>query len=84
MAFDFVFGNAQSVREVCAGTYKTEAALQAVVIAAIAAVVATGEIFTATASASGYSQQDIQNVLRILVDQGYTASFSGTTITISW
>jgi hypothetical protein len=84
MAFDFVFGNAQSVREVCAGTYKTETALQAVVIAAIAAVVATGELFTCTASCSGYSQQDIQNVVRILVDQGYMTSYSGTTLTISW
>ena len=80
----FVFGNAQSVREVCAGTYKTETALQAVVIAAIAAVVATGELFTCTASASGYSQQDIQNVVRDLISQNFTASYSGTTITISW
>lgn len=80
----FVFNNAYSVREVCAGTYKTEAALQAVVVAAIAAVIATGEIFTANAAASGYSQQDIQNVIRDLVSQNYTVSFSGTTITISW
>lgn len=80
----FVFGNAQSVREVCAGTYKTETALQAVVIAAIAAVVATGEVFTANAAASGYSQQDIQNVVRDLVSQNFTVSYSGTTITISW
>lgn len=84
MAFDFVFGNAQSVREVCAGTYKTEAALQAVVVAAIAAVIATGELFTCTAACSGYSQQDIQNVIRVLSDQGFTTSFSGTTLTISW
>jgi len=80
----FVFGNAQSVREVSAGTYKTEAALQAVVIAAIAAVVATGELFTCTASASGYSQQDVNNVMRDLISQGFTATYSGTTITLAW
>ena len=80
----FVFGNAQSVREVCAGTYKTEAALQAVVIAAIAAVVATGELFTCTASASGYSNNDVSNVMRDLVSQNFTVTYSGTTLTISW
>lgn len=80
----FVFNNAQSVREVSAGTYKTETALQAVVIAAIAAVVATGELFTCTAAASGYSNQDVNNVIRDLISQGYTISYSGTTITISW
>jgi hypothetical protein len=80
----FVFNNAQSVREVCAGSYKTEAALQAVVVAAIAAVIATGELFTCTAAASGYSQRDIQNILRDLISLGFTATFSGTTITIAW
>lgn len=80
----FIFNNAQSIREMSAGTYKTEAALQAVVIAAIAAVIATGEVFSATASASGYSQQDITNVMRRLISCGYTASYSGTTITIAW
>jgi len=84
MATDFVFGNAQSMREVSAGTYKTETALQAVVIAAMAAAVATGELFTCTASCSGYSQQDIQNVIRVLGDQSFTTSYSGTTLTISW
>ena len=84
MALDFVFTNAQSLREVCAGTYKTETALQAVVIAAMAAVVATGELFTCTAACSGYSQQDVENVMRVLTDQNFTCSYSGTTLTISW
>jgi len=84
MAQDFVFGNAQSMREVAAGTYKTETALQAVVVATMAAAVATGELFTCTASCSGYSQQDIQNVMRILCDQGFICSYSGTTLTITW
>lgn len=84
MALDFVFSNAQSLREVSAGTYKTETALQAVVIAAMAAVVATGELFTCTAACSGYSAQDIENVMRLLTDQNFTCSFSGTTLTLSW
>lgn len=84
MALDLVFTNAQSLREVCAGTYKTETALQGVVVAAMAAVVATGELFTCTAACSGYSNQDINNVMRILTDQNFTCSYSGTTLTISW
>lgn len=80
----FVFGNAQSVREGCAGTYKTEIALQAVVVAALATAIAAAETFSTTASASEYSPQDIQNVIRDLVSQNFTVSYSGTTITISW
>lgn len=84
MALDFVFMNSQSLREVCAGTYKTEAALQAAVVAAMAAVVATGELFTCTVSVSGYSAQDIQNVMRVLTDQNFIVSLATTTLTINW
>lgn len=84
MATGCVFDNAQSLREVCAGTYKTEAALQAAVIAAMAAVIATGEIFTCTVSVAGASGQDVNNVTRWLADQNYTTSQSGSTLTISW
>lgn len=80
----FVFNNAQSVREACAGTYKTEVALQAVVVAALATAIAAAETFTCTAACSGYSQQDIFNVMRDLISQNYTLSYSGTTLTISW
>lgn len=79
-----IFNNAQSVREASAGTYKTEAALQAVVIAAIAAVIATGELFTCTASVSGYSAQDVQNVRRDLVSCGFGVTQSTSTLTITW
>ncbi len=80
----FVFDNAQSFREVCAGTYKTETALQQVVYVALAAACATGELFTATAACSGYSQQDVQNVMRELRRAFYGVSYSGTTLTITW
>ena len=80
----FIFDNANLLRGAAAGTYKTETALAAVVIAAMAAVIATGELFTCTASCSGYSQQDIQNVMRQLRRADYIVSYSGTTLTITW
>ena len=84
MAFDFVFGNAQSVREVCAGTYKTEAAFQALVVAAMAVAIAAAETFSCSVSTSGVSSQDVQNIVRVLSDQNFTTSQSGSTLTISW
>ena len=81
---DWVFGNAQSTREVSAGTYKTEAALQASIIAAIAAVVATGELFTCTQRLSGQTAQDVQNCMRLLADMNFGTSISGSTLTITW
>ncbi len=81
---NIIFDNAQSVREVCAGTYKTEAALMAAIIAAIAAVVATGELFTCTVSVSGKTQQDIQNCVQHLREGFYTTSQAGSTLTVSW
>lgn len=84
MAFDFVFNNAQSTREVCSGTYKTEAALQATVVAAIAVAIAAQESFSCTVSVSGQSAQDVQNVMRVLNDMNYTVTLSGSTLTIAW
>jgi len=80
------FDNAQSVREGCNASYKTEYALRAVIVAALAAAVATAnnDIFTTTASVSGYSGQDIQNNVALLRNGGFTTSQSGTTLTISW
>lgn len=79
-----VFGNAQSCREISAGTYKTEAALQAAVVAALATAIAAAETFTTTVSVSGYSAQDVQNVTRDLVGSGFTVSQSSSTMTIAW
>lgn len=81
---NLIFDNAQSVREVCAGTYKTEAALQAAIISAIAAVIATGEIFTASVSISSYGNQDINSVMRMLNEGFFTASVVGSNLVISW
>ena len=80
----FVFDSASSLHEVSAGRYKTETALEAVVIAAMAVAVATGELFTCSCSASGYSEQDVNNVMRELSRANYLAHLSGTTLTITW
>ena len=78
------FGNAQSVRELSAGTYKTEAAFKALVIAAIAVAIAAAETFTCTVSSSGVANQDVQNVMRELIGSGYTVSLAVSTLTVSW
>lgn len=78
------FDNAQSLREMSAGTYKTEAAFQALIIAAMAAAVATGELFTCSVSTTGVPAQDVNNVMRVLNDDNYIVSQNGSTLTISW
>lgn len=80
------FLSAQDMREGCNAAYKTEYALMAAVIAQLATIVATttNDTFTTTVSVSGYSQQDIQNVLQGLRSGGFTTSQSGTTLTIAW
>jgi hypothetical protein len=80
------FDNAQSVREGCTSSYKTEYALRAVIVAALAAAVATSnnDVFTTTASVSGYPAIDIQNNVSALRADGFTVTQSGTTLTISW
>jgi hypothetical protein len=80
------FTDAQSVREACATSYKTEYALRAAIVAALAAQVATtnNDLFTTTVSVSGYSSQDLQNNIALLRMGGFTATLSGTTLTIAW
>jgi hypothetical protein len=41
-------------------------------------------LFTCTYSVSGKSAIDIQNSMNMLKQLGYTATLSGTTLTISW
>lgn len=84
MSMSYVFSNAQSLREASAGTYKTETAFQALIIAAMAVAVAAAETFVCTVSTTGVSAQDVQNVVRVLADNNFTTSQSGSTLTISW
>jgi hypothetical protein len=78
------FTNAQSVREASAGTYKTEFAFRALIIAATAVAVAAAETFTCSVSTTGVSAQDVQNNVRFMITNGFTVSLSGSTLTISW
>lgn len=80
----FIFNNAGSVREACTAGYKTEFALQAAVVAAIAVAVAGNTTFFCNVSVTGYGQQDIQNVTRALVANGFGVSLNGSTLTINW
>lgn len=79
-----VFDNAQSVREVCAGTYKSEAAFQALIVAAIAVAIAAAETFTCSVSTTGVSAQDVQNTVRNLIGNGFQVSQASSTLTVSW
>lgn len=80
----FACNNAGSVREASTAGYKTEFALQALVIAAIYAAIALNQTFSCTQSCTGYSQQDIGNVMRALVADGFTVSYANAVLTISW
>ena len=63
----------------------TETALHAAIATAINAAIASG-LFTTTVSASSYVTIPvaIQSQMVLLEGLGYTVSYSGTTITISW
>ena len=70
-----------------AGSYVsgTETALHAAIASAINTAIASG-LFTTTVSAASYVTipHAIQNQVNVLSGLGYTASYSGTTITVSW
>ena len=79
----FIFGNPQSLNEASASQVKTESALQAVVVAAMAVAVAASA-FTCTVAVNTYSTQDVNNVMRLLAGMGYIFSISGNNLTIVW
>ena len=61
----------------------TEAALHAAIATAVNAAIASG-LFTTTVAASAYTASMVQNQMVLCEGLGYTVSYSGTTITISW
>ncbi len=61
----------------------SELALVQAVSVALNTAIAAG-LFSASASASGYGQLLINDVLLMLTNMGYTVSYSGTTITFMW
>lgn len=81
--FDLAVGNSQSAHEMSAGTYKTEAALQASCIAAIYASIAANS-YSATIAIGAGNAQDVQNVMRLFGDANYIINVVGTNIVITW
>lgn len=77
------FDNAQTVREGAASTYKTEFAMAATAIAALAAAVAANA-YSTTMSVSGGSAQDVEHIMTWLTRLNFTVSISGSTLAISW
>lgn len=57
--------------------------LQSAVAYAINAACATGA-FTCTVVAAAYAQVNREAMIQRLVNMGFTASISGTTITVTW
>jgi hypothetical protein len=61
----------------------TQTTLIALVAADIAVATSAGN-FSCTVSVSGQASNDVQYVIELLRNEGYTATLSGTTLTISW
>lgn len=77
---------AQGAREFStlnAATASSDQAVQAAIVTAINTAVASG-LYTCTASMSGKAQADIQYWMGLLSGLGYTVSYSGTTLTLTW
>jgi hypothetical protein len=80
---NYVFGNSQSLSEASSSQVKTETALQALVIAAMAVAVAAS-LFTCSVAVNTYSTQDVNNVMRLLAGMKFTCSVSGNNLTVIW
>jgi hypothetical protein len=60
-----------------------EVALHAAIATAVNAQIALNA-YTCTVACSAYSAQSIENQMNLCSGLGYTASYSGTTLTLSW
>lgn len=79
----FVFNDSNALAKVTVGPVKTETALQAAVIAAMAAAVVL-YASTCTVAVNSYSTQDVNNVMRLLADLNYICTNSGNNLVIVW
>lgn len=70
-----IYANGQSTNSI--------QALRIVAAAAINGSIAGGS-FTTTFSANGYGNNISQQIMLELTQIGYTVSYSGTTVTVSW
>lgn len=79
----FVFNDSNALSQASDGLVRTETALQAAVIAAMAAAVV---LYASTCSldVSSYSTQDVNNVMRLLSELNYICTNSGNNLVIVW
>lgn len=75
--------SARAAHDLATTGTSTQSALVILVMKAILTACGT-PAFTCTASVSGASTTDLQYILEVLHTSGYTASVSGTTLTINW
>lgn len=78
-----LFPQAVGARELAGQIGAGNVALQVTIDNAINAAVGLG-LFTTTASVAGATSLNLQDVLSKLKQLGFTATVSGTTITVSW
>jgi hypothetical protein len=60
-----------------------EVALHAAIASAVNTAISSS-LYTTTVACSAYSAQSIENQMSLCSGLGYTASYSGTTLTLSW
>jgi|HubBroStandDraft_2_1064218.scaffolds.fasta_scaffold07370_7 hypothetical protein len=60
-----------------------ETALHAAIATQINSAITSG-LFTCTVACSAYSAQSVENQMNLCSGLGYTVSYSGTTLTLSW
>lgn len=83
MASDGYFDNSDTVRAGSSSSYKSEYALWATVVAAMAVSVAAST-YTCTVDTSAQSEQDVSRITSTLSRLNFDWSLSGSTLTISW
>jgi hypothetical protein len=66
-----------------AASYKTEAALQAAIIAAMATAIANNA-FTCSVAVNTNSTQDVNRVMNMLSDSNFGATVTGNNLVITW
>lgn len=79
----YFYPQAQFARSMASSPAGGDVPLQIAIQAVIETAIAAG-LFTTTISLSAYTPLQIQAQMEILRGLGYTVSYSGSTLTISW
>lgn len=78
-----IFSQSQKLREITNSPATSDVAFQLTCDNAMNAAVSSG-LYTTTASTTGITPLNVQSVMYILKQSGYTVSLASTTLTISW